>query len=86
MAPPRCPKPRTRDPAAGGCAALAFAKGAGGLDAIGGGGAELGFGRGNRRRLGLAETHDSLIWQSVMCRPGKMRFIGMKNPLPIGRP
>jgi hypothetical protein len=29
----------------------------------------------------------SLIWQSVMWRPGKMRFlIGMKNPLPIGRP
>jgi hypothetical protein len=26
----------------------------------------------------------SLIWQSVMWRPGKMRFlIGMKNPLPI---
>src|SRR5439155_19327993 len=27
------------------------------LDAIGGGGAEPGFGRGNRRRLGLAKTH-----------------------------
>jgi hypothetical protein len=26
----------------------------------------------------------NLIWQSVMWRPGKMRFlIGMKNPLPI---
>jgi hypothetical protein len=26
----------------------------------------------------------SLIWQSVMWRPGKMRFlVGMKNPLPI---
>jgi hypothetical protein len=26
----------------------------------------------------------SLIWQSVMWRPGKLRFlIGMKNPLPI---
>src|SRR5262252_6007619 len=26
----------------------------------------------------------SLIWQSVMWRPGKMRFlIGVKNPLPI---
>jgi hypothetical protein len=26
----------------------------------------------------------SLIWQSVMWRPGKMRFlIDMKNPLPI---
>jgi hypothetical protein len=25
----------------------------------------------------------TLIWQSVMWRPGKMRFlIGMKNPLP----
>jgi hypothetical protein len=29
----------------------------------------------------------SLIWQSVMWRPGKLRFlIGVKNPLPIGRP
>jgi hypothetical protein len=26
----------------------------------------------------------SLIWQSVMWRPGKLRFlIGVKNPLPI---
>jgi hypothetical protein len=26
----------------------------------------------------------SLIWQSVMWRPGKLQFlIGMKNPLPI---
>src|SRR5438105_3540859 len=29
----------------------------------------------------------SLIWQSVIWRPGKLRFlIGVKNPLPIGRP
>jgi hypothetical protein len=29
----------------------------------------------------------SLIWQSVMWRPGKVWFlIGVKNPLPIGRP
>jgi hypothetical protein len=29
----------------------------------------------------------SLIWQSVMWRPGKLRFlIGVKNPLPIDRP
>jgi len=29
----------------------------------------------------------SLIWQSVMWRPGKLKFlIGVKNPLPIGRP
>src|SRR5712671_3093355 len=29
----------------------------------------------------------SLIWQSVMWRPGKLRFlIGVKNPLPNGRP
>jgi transposase len=28
------------------------------LDAIGGGGAEPGLGRGNARRLGLAETHE----------------------------
>jgi hypothetical protein len=26
----------------------------------------------------------SLVWQSVMWRPGKLRFlIGVKNPLPI---
>jgi hypothetical protein len=30
---------------------------------------------------------NSLIWQSVMWRPGKLQFlIGVKNPLPIGRP
>src|SRR6202035_86634 len=29
----------------------------------------------------------SLIWQSVMWRPGKLRFlIGVKNPLSIGPP
>src|SRR6516164_716682 len=29
----------------------------------------------------------SLIWQSVMWRPGKLRFlVGVKNPLPIDRP
>jgi hypothetical protein len=29
----------------------------------------------------------SLVWQSVMWRPGKLWFlIGVKNPLPIGRP
>src|SRR6185295_7829987 len=29
----------------------------------------------------------SLIWQSVMWRPGKLRFlIGVKNPLAIDRP
>jgi hypothetical protein len=29
----------------------------------------------------------SLIWQSVMWRPGKLKFlIGVKNPLPIDRP
>jgi hypothetical protein len=29
----------------------------------------------------------SLIWQSVMWRPGKLQFlIGVKNLLPIGRP
>jgi hypothetical protein len=29
----------------------------------------------------------SLIWQSVMWRPGKLRFlIGVKNPLSIDRP
>jgi len=29
----------------------------------------------------------SLVWQSVMWRPGKLRFlIGVKNPLPIDRP
>jgi hypothetical protein len=29
----------------------------------------------------------SLIWQSVMWRPGKLRFlIGVKNPLLSGRP
>jgi hypothetical protein len=27
---------------------------------------------------------NSLVWQSVMWRPGKLRFlIGVKNPLPI---
>src|SRR5204863_6391980 len=35
-------------------------------------------------------THNTswdLIWQSVMWRPGKLRFlIGVKNPLPIDRP
>jgi hypothetical protein len=30
---------------------------------------------------------NSLIWQSVIWRPGKLQFlIGVKNPLPIGRP
>jgi hypothetical protein len=57
------------------------------FDTISSGGAEPGFGRGNGWRLGLAETHISLIWQSVMWRPGKLRFlIGVKNPLPIDRP
>jgi hypothetical protein len=29
---------------------------------------------------------NSLIWQSVMWRPGKLQFlIGVKKPLPIGR-
>src|SRR5260370_6766777 len=40
--------------------------------------------RGNGRRLGLRKLIYSLIWQSVMWRPGKLRFhIGVKNPLPI---
>ena len=39
--------------------------------------------RGNGRRLGLRKLIYSLIWQSVMWRPGKLRFlIGVKNPLP----
>ena len=42
------------------------------------------IGRGNGRRLGLRKLIYSLIWQSVMLRPGKLRFlIGVKNPLPI---
>ena len=51
------------------------------LDAIGGGGAEPGLRRGDDRWLGLAY---SLVWQSVIWRPGKVRFlIDVKNPLPI---
>src|SRR4029077_13091251 len=54
------------------------------FDAIGGGGAEPGLGRG---KVGVSVWRKliySLIWQSVMWRPGKLRFlIGVKKPSPI---
>ncbi len=57
------------------------------LDAIGGGGAEPGLGRGDGRRLGSAETHvqPHLAVGDVAARQAAF-LIGVKNPLPIGRP
>ena len=54
------------------------------FDAIGGGGAEPGLGRGDDRRLGLAETHVQPHLAIGDVAAGQGRFlIGVKNPLPI---
>jgi hypothetical protein len=52
------------------------------FDAIRGGDAEPGLGRGNDRRLGLTETHvqPHLVVGDVAA--GQGRFLRMKNPLP----
>lgn len=54
------------------------------LDAIGAGGAEPGFGRGDNRRLGLAQTHvqPHLLVGDVAAGQGQV-LIGVKNLLPI---
>src|SRR6202040_4470833 len=57
------------------------------FDTIGGRGAEPGFGRGNSRRLGLAETHvqPHLAVGDVAAGQAAVPH-GVKNPLPNGRP
>ena len=54
------------------------------FDAIGSGGTEPGLDRGTLAVSVWRKLMNSLIWQSVMWRPGKVRFlIDVKNPLPI---